>query len=177
MIHLANYLASWGMYRGSGGLLQKSYQIHGEALKILMHKDYVPLICENGIEMSKEKIDLLMQLKNKLSSYYESIVYEQMGSFDNISTTDTLISKILLGTFSCIPAYDQFFVEGLKMSGVGGIKFNNNGIEVLFDWYEKNGLHKVVSCLNEGIKKYPLMKLLDMYFWSLGYNMAIIEKK
>ena len=63
------------------------------------------------------------------------------------------------------------------MSGVRGIKFNNNGIEVLFDWYEKNGLHKVVSCLNEGIKKYPLMKLLDMYFWSLGYNMAIIEKK
>jgi len=35
-LHLAFYLASWGMYRGSSGLLQKNHRIHTFPVKILL---------------------------------------------------------------------------------------------------------------------------------------------
>ena len=38
-LHLAFYLASWGMYRGSSFLLQKDYRIHIPIIKeVLNHK-------------------------------------------------------------------------------------------------------------------------------------------
>ncbi|WP_298536796.1 hypothetical protein [uncultured Algibacter sp.] len=35
-LNLAFYLASWGMYRGSSGLLQKDYKIHIGVVKKIM---------------------------------------------------------------------------------------------------------------------------------------------
>lgn len=39
-LHLAFYLASWGMYRGSSFLLQKDYKVHIPVVKILMEEQY-----------------------------------------------------------------------------------------------------------------------------------------
>lgn len=44
-LELAFYLASWGMYRGSGGLLQKNHLIHEEAVAILFSKQNQKLKC------------------------------------------------------------------------------------------------------------------------------------
>ncbi len=41
-LHLAFYLASWGMYRGSSFLLQKDYKVHIPIVKIIMEKQYNP---------------------------------------------------------------------------------------------------------------------------------------
>lgn len=38
-LQLAFFLASWGMYRGSGGLLQKNHLIHEGAVDIILHED------------------------------------------------------------------------------------------------------------------------------------------
>ena len=35
-LHLAFFLASWGMYRGSSQLLQNNYLIHREAVQIIL---------------------------------------------------------------------------------------------------------------------------------------------
>ncbi len=37
-LHLAFYLASWGMYRGSSNLLQKDYRIHIPIVRIILVK-------------------------------------------------------------------------------------------------------------------------------------------
>ena len=37
-LHLAFYLASWGMYRGSSFLLQKDYKIHIPVVKMLLER-------------------------------------------------------------------------------------------------------------------------------------------
>jgi len=42
-LHLAFYLASWGMYRGSSKLLQKDYKVHATSVKELMKKEYINL--------------------------------------------------------------------------------------------------------------------------------------
>ena len=42
-LNLMNYLASWGMYRGSSFLREYDYTIHIDAVKILMDKKYLPL--------------------------------------------------------------------------------------------------------------------------------------
>ena len=49
-LHLGFYLASWGMYRGSTGLLQKDYKIHVGAVAIIKkyHKD---LRCSKDFEV------------------------------------------------------------------------------------------------------------------------------
>lgn len=49
-LHLAFYLASWGMYRGSSFLLQKDYKVHIPVVKIIQEKKYNPLF---GISAGK----------------------------------------------------------------------------------------------------------------------------
>ena len=39
--------------------------------------------------------------------------------------TDTLFTKILLGVFGCIPAYDSFLKRVLKDYKIGKARFNN----------------------------------------------------
>ena len=38
--------------------------------------------------------------------------YEPLGK-----PTDTLVTKVLLGTFGCLPACDRFFIAGFKKAG------------------------------------------------------------
>src|SRR5688572_6231958 len=42
-LHLAFYLASWGMYGGSSFLLQRDYSIHRDAVATLLRPEYEPL--------------------------------------------------------------------------------------------------------------------------------------
>src|SRR5260370_16773812 len=42
-LHLAFYLASWGMYRGSSFLLQKDYQVHRPVVEEVMKPKYAPI--------------------------------------------------------------------------------------------------------------------------------------
>ena len=42
-VHLAFYLASWGMYRGSSFIIWKDYQIHIPTIRTLLEQQYRPL--------------------------------------------------------------------------------------------------------------------------------------
>ncbi|GAF93552.1 unnamed protein product, partial [marine sediment metagenome] len=106
-LHLAFYLASWGMYRGSSGLLQKDYRVHTPVVRELLDDRYTSLwqldfdsLGARGLEMG-----LIFQLVKRLARIYAQV---------NVSPTDTLMTKILLGTFCCVPAYDTFFTAGVK---------------------------------------------------------------
>lgn len=127
-LHLGFYLASWGMYRGSSGLLQKDYTIHKGAVQILLDNKYksIHFTASNPMRLENEKssIELILQLKKELSEYYGEIEYTK-GDNDpkTISPTDTLISKIMLGTLGCSPAYDRYYIKGLRASDLKGIVY------------------------------------------------------
>ncbi|EHZ4885303.1 hypothetical protein K5688_000797 [Campylobacter lari] len=158
---LSFYLASWGMYRGSSFLLRYDYKIYKTMLEKLLiidlwDKHDWSQITEAG-KIIKENL-LKYKDKNK----------------DKIS--DILITKILLGIFGCTPAYDRFFVNGLrqynsKNSNEISISYGENSYKGIVDLIDrcKSSFEfpKIKLKSNENIY-YPDMKIMDMYFWILG---------
>lgn len=154
-LNLAFYLASWGMYRGSSFLLQYDYKI------------FIPIIKE----LFKE---------NKFNDLYEKPDWDKTQNAVNIITekppfdksTETLITKILMGIFGCVPAFDRFFKEGYKIFQGKNISFNNKGFEKILEIYQKLDekyweKFKLTSHLN---LSYPKMKIIDMAFWQYGFD-------
>ena len=91
----------------------------------------------------------------------------------SVTPTNTLISKIILGTLGCLPAFDRYFIEGVKSENFRFISLNKKSIENLFIFLNDN--HEELLDIQEKESKnsgvfYPKMKLLDMYFYNHGYN-------
>ncbi|MDO4608273.1 MAG: hypothetical protein Q4B40_03680 [Clostridia bacterium] len=171
-LQLAFYLASWGMYRGSSFLLRKDYTIHKKAVQIILEERYDCLL---GIDCSnfKKQIDLLMELYRRLDEYYLNVYKDLNKNTNTKHISDTLITKILLGTLGCTPAYDQYFKKGIKSQKVATGNFSKKSIEAIIDFYEKNNsvfedMRKIFNPQNNII--YPQMKIIDMIFWYIGKN-------
>ena len=178
-LHLGFYLASWGMYRGSAALLQKSYKIHIGAVKIL--KENKHLRCNFQNEVSKDDIELVLSLYKQLYNYYlEFSYFDKNSSLGVRKPTDTLISKIILGTLGCRPAFDRYFNDGVKKYNFGFTKFTNKSFDEVFIFIElyKSELSQLQAelLLSEKIH-YPLLKLVDIFFWHEGFNTETNKKK
>lgn len=181
VLELAFYLASWGMYRGSSGLLQKNHLIHKGAVDILFSNEGQKLKCNSKNEIAKSNIKDILNIKDKLANHYKSIQF--IKGADNpkpISPTDTLLSKILLGTLGCVPAYDRYFIDGLKEKKIKNTTFNETSLYELFDLIDRNkteldNAQKLI--LTRTKQHYPVMKILDMYFWQTGYDKEVREKQ
>ncbi len=180
-LELAFYLASWGMYRGSSGLLQKNHLIHQRAVDILFSEESLKLKCNSKNEVVKNNIKDILNLKNKLADHYSKISFTKGAEKPKpISPTDTLLSKILLGTLGCVPAYDRYFIDGLKEMKVKNTTFNDASLNELFDFIDKKKLELETAqqiILAKTKQHYPVMKILDMYFWQIGYDKEVVEKQ
>jgi hypothetical protein len=89
--------------------------------------------------------------------------------------TDTLVTKVLLGTFGCLPACDRFFIAGFKKADLSYSCVNEPFVERVLRFCNDN----IVELRREqarieatGSVRYPLMKLVDMYFWQMGSEAA-----
>lgn len=169
-LHLAFYLASWGMLRGSSFLLQKDYLIHKYFIEeVVMNENYHQFFKE--VEISALNLDVIEEMIQRTKNAYEKHISMVNGKNRKIELTDTLVSKILLGVFGNVPAYDRYFVEGLKLHGISG-KLNKNSLLQIISFYlafeeEFNKCQKSLETYST--IKYTPMKLLDMYFWEVGY--------
>jgi hypothetical protein len=165
-LHLAFYLASWGMYRGSTFLFWKDYLIHWETVEEILRFKHLQNI--NFLEeyKTKEIFSLIQTLKDKYKNKIKSV----NGIEKEIIVSDTLVTKILLGTLGCVPAYDRFFLKGLKKSNIKPYSYINerNFIHVV-DFYRLHQSEFNSINLSTGIK-YPTMKLIDMYMWQIGFE-------
>lgn len=185
-LHLAFYLASWGMYRGSSFLLQQDYKIHNKAIGILLDEKYDSLVGINCKDYNiLENQDKLTKLSNKIKAHYNPIRSEIKNTKLNTGVTDTLLTKILMGTMGCVPAYDKYFIAGLKRGvddGAVAIRtYNNKSIQQLVAFYSKyneqlESLREKMTISNAAYE-YPQMKLLDMLFWQIGFNSINKGKK
>lgn len=180
ILELAFYLASWGMYRGSSGLLQKNHLVHKGAVSIVFSKNNKKLKCNHNTEVKRANINAILQVKNELTVHYSSIHFTKGADIAKpISPTDTLLSKIMLGTLGCVPAYDRYFIDGLKEMQMEHTGFNDASLNELFSFIVGN--KKEIDQAQRLIKSktqrhYPLMKILDMYFWQIGYDKGVKEK-
>ncbi len=161
-LQLGFYLASWGMYRGSGFLIKHAYIVHEPVIDCLATREYLPLW---HTEFGCEKGD------SRLIPMIESVIKAIRGAYKPFKATDTLITKVILGTFGCLPACDRYFVEGLKSAGLRYTRLDTRFIERI-----RRFCHENVAALRVEQRRietrsgihYPLMKLVNMYFWQIG---------
>lgn len=176
-LELAFYLASWGMYRGSSGLLQKNHLIHKGAVDILFSDKSLKLKCNQTNEVNRNNINEILELKGRLADYYSKIYFTKgTDKPKQITPTDTLLSKILLGTLGCIPAYDRYFIYGLKEMRIKHFVFNDISLNELFDFIDRNKTEIETAqkfILAKTKRHYPVMKIVDMYFWQIGYDREV----
>ena len=169
-LHLAFYLASWGMYRGSTFLLQKDYKVHIPIAKINQEKKYDPLVGIGAKDLCKERnLTLLEDIGKRIYACYAE---DTPASDRKINAaSDTLITKILLGTLGCVPAYDRFYKESVKKHHISSGNYNKKSVCRVAKFYcdHEDSFEKLRLELSECRIEYPPMKLMDMCFWQDGY--------
>ena len=102
-LHLGFYLASWGMLRGSSFLLkEKSIKFFEKLIDLIVK--YKELWEVDVDKYSEKNIQTICE-------FYEE-VKKVWTNDENIS--QTLITKILMGVYGCVPSFDQFFVKGMR---------------------------------------------------------------
>ena len=96
--------------------------------------------------------------------------------------TDTLVTKIMLGTLGCVPAYDRYFREGIGRTGARISKtFSTKSLQQILEyvepWREKfESFRKFTEMRRpDGANSmlYPPMKLIDMAFWQFGASVPV----
>ena len=90
-----------------------------------------------------------------------------------------LITKILMGTLGCVPAYDRFFGIGAKYLGLEKDTYQEKSLRELVDFYEAHNdrLEEARRGMRTEDLTYPQMKLLDMGFWQIGFEKEARDAK
>ena len=182
-LQLAFYLASWGMYRGSSFLLQKDYRIHIPVVKELLSEKYDALAGIKCVDFRKENNQKLLQEINAfLDKYYDKIRHEVKEQELKNQLSYTLITKILMGTLGCVPAYDRFYKSAVKKYNISSTTYNKESIKAIAEFYCQNfkefeDLRKNITNINRLGIEYPPMKLIDMCMWQIGYDLNEEEEK
>lgn len=157
-LQLGFYLASWGMYRGSTDLLQRSARhlvavVHAlaDAPSAMWALD-VDGYRQGGVEM--------------ILGFHSTLGKVLTGA------TITLTTKIMLGVFGCVPAFDTQFRSGFQ----GATTFSRGSLGRVASFYEEHRAfvdHYRVPTLSfdtglETETRYTAAKVIDMIFFVEG---------
>lgn len=174
---LSAYLASWGMMRGSSFLFKNNYRILRKVIDFIagLDESYWEIDVDNYPENYERILEIYREIKNRL-------VPEE-------SQDKTLVTKIMLGVFGMVPAFDQNFTTFMreqKLSGFKFYRFNKDALESIYQFYKKNkdlieNLHQ-----NDGVRvidfngkctdlRYSTAKVIDMIGFIGGGE--ILEKR
>ncbi len=167
-MHLWSYLASWGMLRGSCPLFLRS----PAALKpLILYFDelYNSPIWNIDVDSYSEKN------KEEILSVYAGIAQILEKITPKHTPSITLVTKIMLGVFGCVPAVDHFFYKTFHSIyggfGVLGEKELGN-IEILYQRHQivLDSLYIPIMDFegNSTIYSYKKAKLIDMFGFMVG---------
>ncbi len=164
-LQLGFYLASWGMIRGSSFLLEKSARNHKNLIVSISKIN--PKLWEIDVDnYDEENIKLLLDCKEQI---------EKVFGKEN-KPTPILVTKIMLGVFANVPAYDNNFTKFLRKQKYCQT-FNKDSLLEIKNFYEENkeifNLFKIHTFDFLTSKKtdiiYTKAKLVDMCGWMYGY--------
>ena len=170
-LHLSFYLASWGMYRGSSFLLWKDYRIHTDVAKELIRNKKLQQL--NFSLVNDADLQRIIDLSKWIKEWYRDNLKTVNGEPKRVNVTDTLVTKIMLGTLGCIPAYDRYFIDGMRKSGISYSKLSMRNFKTIIEYYKKykTEFDKAQQIIYKKSNiRYPIMKLIDMYFWEIGFK-------
>lgn len=177
-LNLAFYLASWGMYRGSSFLTRKDYTVHAGAIEILLgYQDLKRLpfagLRDEGIRSR------VIKLGAALKEYYDGVAADVSsrsaadGKPKTFHASDTLVTKVMLGTLACCPAYDRYFMVGERELGMKKRGFGDRSLADLSEICDQNA--DALAGFRESLENIaghdcPDMKALDLLLWYIGWR-------
>jgi hypothetical protein len=171
-LQLGFYLASWGMYRGSTFLLQKSLKVFEPLITYIGSDECDVWNIDVDNYEETDNISKLIKcgetIKNKLGRHGDK----------KKEATDTLITKIMLGVFGNVPAFDAYFKNASNLKN-----FNENALREISFFYKKNQKQICKKALetktfkfddnnSSKIKKqsYTKAKIIDMIYFTKGFE-------
>ena len=82
------------------------------------------------------------------------------------------MTKILLGTLGCVPAYDRYYVQAVKQYGISVGNYNRESVKDIAKYYltYKDDFENVRAELSLHGAEYPMMKLMDMCMWQVAFE-------
>ena len=173
-LSLGFYLASWGMLRGSSFLLSKSVKYYEPLIKFIAGLDHSVWNIDVD-KYSDENIRIIC-------SIYPEI---QRIIVNNGNSHLTLVSKIMLGVFGFIPAYDNFFGNTFRdiFQGTCGFRsVNQKSLHCIQLFYADNKdeidqysskIHvKEFATGDESDITYTKSKIIDMYGFNKGLKQS-----
>lgn len=171
-LNLYAYLASWGMLRNSF-LMQKDYKFITPIVEILSRDKYDPILNYDPFNDPENKqLDLILAAYHEIKYFFIGQTYYVEGTRTKkriVDVSDTLITKILLGTLGCVVAFDTYVRKGLsnyrltqKVNKQSLIELNN------FIRENKEEVKEILSKLND---LYTPMKVADMFFFEEGFSL------
>lgn len=165
-LQLGFYLASWGMLRGSSVLLQKSAKIYETVISAIASAE--PAIWEIDVDSySDQNIRKILR--------FEETLQECLPSTKSVPSA-TLVTKIMLGVFGNVPAFDSYFKKGF-----GTFTFSRKSLSKIREFYLSNAqvIEKSRICTidfltgERTLRKYTRAKVIDMCFFIEGGGKSV----
>ena len=158
-LQLGFYLASWGMMRGSTVLLTRS-------LRYL--EPWIGWVAQAPPKLWRTDVDGYDALSVELILSAAAALKRAVAPD---AVTDTLATKILLGVFACVPAFDANF-----RAGFGTATFSRGSLGRVAAFYRENrdlvDAHRVptldVRTGRDTARLYSRAKVIDMIFFTEG---------
>lgn len=148
----------------------KTHTFQEEIIKVLLRKQFKDCwSLDKNFANAKDNNNIIKKVITLKDGLEKAIKDEGLKN----NNLDTLISKILLGTMGCTPAYDEYFKKGVKkyFKKTYGIQtFGKRSLEKLIGFYKDNktSINEIKIKTKDKKTPYPIMKKLDMFFWGAG---------
>ena len=169
------YLASWGMLRGSSFLLEQSAKYYERLIEYIAKSD--PEIWNIDIDSyNKDNIDIICTIYKEV----RGIIIQKGKSHLRI------VTKIMLGVFGIIPAFDTYFGNTFRdmfKNECGFRSVNNKSLNCIQQFYEhnKNDIDYLSSQIfitdfitgEKTSINYTKAKIIDMYGFMKGRNSSL----
>ena len=167
---LGFYLASWGMFRGSSFLLQKSAKHFQTTI------EYIATLDKSVWDIDVDNYD-----KKNIQTIIK--IYKDIKGLLilNGNADLTLITKVQLGVFGFIPAFDTYFCNTFRVISNGQCGFrkvNEKSLTLIKTFYEANkasidslSADTFTTEFSTGQKtklNYSKAKIIDMYGFTIG---------
>ena len=181
-LHLAFYLASWGMYRGSSKLLQRDFLALKPAVQFLadQRQDWESLLfsTETPEKIAKD----IRELANGLKSALVGPLTLPGTNQKQANVTDTLLSKILLGTLGAVPAFDTEVKKALRKEVKGyksGDSFVQKKLAAVIELAraKQDRIENGQAILKRETElEFTRTLVLDLYLWGKGRKLNEAKK-
>jgi hypothetical protein len=168
-LHLGFYLASWGMFRGSTELLQKSARYLIPVIEVIARTD-----------ASFWEIDADCYTESNIQ-----LLLEAEGTIRDVQPgmSDTLLTKIMLGVFGSVPAFDINFRRACKPEGLVAT-FGAKALRKIGAFYQGNAAvidaHRLptldFTSGGETQRRYTRAKIIDMAYFTEGERLEQFAK-